>query len=357
MSAEQTTAVTIAQRATLALGLSDIEKTLAELASKSTSITAITNKDGYEQCKASRIALKNQRVEIEKRGKQAREDAQAFSKAVIAEEKRLIGIIEPEESRLQALQGAYDAAIEAEKEAKVKAEIARVAAIDARIETIRNWPAQYSGKPSSLVEQQVRVANGYVIDAFFEEKAEIAQAALDTARLALAGILAERKTHEAEQERIKAERAELEALRAAQAKRDAEERARIAEEERQAKAARDAEAAKQAAELKQQREEQAALALAERLRIADEEAAAKAVRDAEAKKLAAERAEFERQQAEARKAKEEEDRVKREQARLASVQKPSDDEILGVLAKHYSVPVAKAAEWILAIDFSQVKAA
>lgn len=354
----QSTQLTVAQRAVAALGFDEKkEAELRELAERTKTITAITNKDGYTQVHNGRMALKNQRIEIQNAGKAAREDATAYSKAVIAVEKRAIGIISPEEDRLEALQGAYDAAIEAEKEAQIQAELARMAAIDARIEIIRNWPAQYSGKPSSLVEQQVRVANDYVIDDFFEEKAQIAQAALETARLALAGILAERKAHEAEQERIKAERAELEALRAAQAKRDAEERARIAEEERSAKAARDAEATRQAAELKAQRQKQDAEAAAERKRIADEEAAAKAIRDAEAKKLAAERAEFERQQAEARRIKEEEERVKREQARLASIQKPSDDELLGVLAKHYSVPVEKAAEWILAIDFSQVKAA
>ena len=132
-----TTALTIAERATRALGLLTIEADLIALAERSKSIVAITNAAGYDQCHAARIALKNQRVEIARRGKMARDDATQFSKAVIAEEKRLIGFIEPEEDRLQALQDAHDAAIEAEKQAKIAAELARVQKIRQSIDLIR----------------------------------------------------------------------------------------------------------------------------------------------------------------------------------------------------------------------------
>lgn len=89
------------------------------------------------------------------------------------------------------------------------------------------------------------------------------------------------------------------------------------------------------------------LAVAEQ-RIADQEAQAK---------LAADRAEFERQQAEARRAEEEAARVKREQARIASLKKPSDDEMIGVLATHYSAPPAKVVEWLRAMDLTAQEAA
>lgn len=340
----ESTALTVAQRATLALGLADIEKTLTEMASKTTSIVFITSPDGYTQVHSGRMALKNQRIAIEKAGKAARDDATKFSKAVLAEEARLIAIIEPEEKRLQAVQDGHDAAVEALKQDRINAELRRVAAIDARIEIIRGWPTQYTGKPSALVEQQVKAANDYVINEFFEEKADTARTVLEASRAALVGILAERKAHEAEQERVKAEREELAKLRAQQAERDAAERARIAEEERVAKVARDAEAARQAAELKAQRDKQTEEATAERARFAAEEAAAKVTRDAEARKLAAERAELERQQEEFRKSQE---------PIVLETARPTDKEIIGAIASHWSVDEATAIEWILSLDLSE----
>lgn len=378
MIAEQSTSLTVQQRAVVALGITEEKKAeLRALAARTTTITRITNADGYKQVHAARVALKNERVALEKDGKAAREEATAYSKKVIELEKEAIGIISPEEKRLQALQDAHDEAIEAEKQARIDAELKRTQDIRDRIEMdIRRAAAtSSSAMPSARVAQIIEDVTAIAVDDSF---AEFRQEA-DDAKVASLARLREIHTasieREAEQARIKAEREELAKLRAEQAERD-----RLAEIERKALAdkqaeelrlqkieqdkadaearrVRDEEAAKQAAELKAQREKQDAEAAAERKRIADEEAAAKAIRDAEAKKLAHERAEFELQQAETRKAKEAEERAQREQARLASIQKPSDEELLGVLAKHYSVPVEKAAEWILAIDFSQVKAA
>lgn len=89
-----------------------------------------------------------------------------------------------------------------------------------------------------------------------------------------------------------------------------------------------------------------------------------ATQTAEEKRLAAERAEFEyeqakfeKQQAEARKVKEEQERVERDRARLASIKKPADDELLGVLARHYNVPVSKVVDWLLAVDFTKLEQA
>lgn len=52
----------------------------------------------------TRISLRDARVKIEKAGKQYRADALAYQKKVIAREKELIAIIEPEEIRLKALE-------------------------------------------------------------------------------------------------------------------------------------------------------------------------------------------------------------------------------------------------------------
>jgi len=350
---EQTTALTVVERAKKALVLTQTEDELRELAAKSADITVITNVDGREQVHSSRMVLKNLRVDIQNRGKEARDEATKFSRAVIAEEKRLIALIEPEEDRLQKLQDAWDDAREAEKQAKIAAELKRVADLQERVAELRGNRMLSPTSGAELIADHIGDVEGIAVDESFEEFRERAEAAKTEGLAWLRELHAAAVAHEAEQARIVAEREELAKLRAEQEQRQAAERARLAEEERVAKAARDAEAAKQAEELRQMRLAQQQAAEAERKRIAKEEAAAKAARDAEAAKLAAERAEFERQQAEARKAKEEEERVKREQARLASIKKPADDELLGVLTRHYNVPASKVIEWILAMDLSK----
>lgn len=313
---------------------------------------------GMDEAKKARAAIREPRYEIErvrkeakapilKLGKELDTRAKAITEEILAIENPIHRQIENEQSRK-----------EAEKQAKIDAELNRVADIQARRDAIRSWPMDAAGKPSSLVEQMVDDAEGYrVTTEMFAEFAEQAQAELEVARQALKGILSERREHEAEQERIKAEREELARLRAEAEKREAEERAEQERWRREKEDQAAAQRAQQEAELKAQREKQEAEAAAERKRIADEEAAAKAIRDAEAKKLADERAEFERQQAEARKAKEGAERIERERARVASLKKPADDELIRVLCDHYQAPESKVVGWLLAIDFSKREAA
>jgi len=368
---EQTTALTVVERAQKALVIKQTEDDLKALAAKTADITTITNADGRQQVHAAYMVLKNERIDIQKRGKEARDEATKFSKAVIAEEDRIIGIISPEEDRLQKLRDDWDDAREAEKQAKIAAEQRRVADLQERVAELRANRMLSPTLGSDLIAEHISDLEGSAVDDSFEDFREQAELAKADGLKWLRDLHAAAVAHEAEQARIKAEREELARLRSEQAERDrlaeierkaladkqaaeaAAERARIAEEERQAKAARDAESAKHAEELRVMRVAQQQAAEAERKRIAEEEASAKALRDAEAKKLADERAEFERQQAEARRVKEEQERVQREQARLASIKKPADDELLGVLAKHYNVPATKVVEWILAMDLSK----
>lgn len=71
----------------------------------------IDDSNQLEQVKKVRIDLKNARVGITKTGKEMRNDAIKFQRAVIEKEKELVGIIEPEEKRLKGI----------EEEAKQKA--------------------------------------------------------------------------------------------------------------------------------------------------------------------------------------------------------------------------------------------
>ena len=61
------------------------------------------------------MALKNARIEVKDAGETARDDANQFRDGVIAEQKRLIGLVEPEEKRLLALRDAWDAEEERKK--------------------------------------------------------------------------------------------------------------------------------------------------------------------------------------------------------------------------------------------------
>ncbi|MGR3504901.1 MAG: hypothetical protein ACU0B7_03410 [Paracoccaceae bacterium] len=90
----------------------------AELRTLADNCQSIDIKD-LKTVRDCRISLKNARVEITKTGKAMRDDATKFSRAVIAREKELIAIIEPEEQRLQKI----------EAEAKLQAERAERAAI------------------------------------------------------------------------------------------------------------------------------------------------------------------------------------------------------------------------------------
>lgn len=345
--------LTLPQRVAGLLKSAEREAQLKEMAEKSITITTITNQAGYQQCHAARMVLKNQRIIIEKDGKAARDEANKFRAAVIAEEARLIGLIDPEESRLKAIQDAWDNEQKRIKEAKEEAERQRIAAIQARIARIANSPVGVTGKDATQIKAQLTAIEGIAIDDTFAEFKDAAQTAKDEAVGTLSGMHTERLAFEdaqvraeearkqreaeeaAERERIAAERAELERLRA-----ENERLARI-EHERQAEASR-----REREQLDRERQQQEAAAQIERERIAAEaeaarkaheqrEAEAKRVRDAEEARIAAERKALE----DARR--EQEQKVQRE---LSAKQQAKRDEITGLVAAHYKIKPAEAAK-------------
>jgi hypothetical protein len=87
------------------------ELTKLVVASKGLGLPDHTDKAQLRKIKDARLSIRDARVAITKTGKALREDALKFQKAVIAKEKELIAIIEPEENRLAELEGI------AEKEA------------------------------------------------------------------------------------------------------------------------------------------------------------------------------------------------------------------------------------------------
>lgn len=309
----ETTALTVVERAAVALGSSKLQTELVALAKKSADITEIKNAAAREQCHSAMMALATTRTSITKTGKAARDDANAFSKAVIAEEKRLIDLIEPEESRLRALRDEWDEAREAEKRAKAEAEAKRIALIREHIADILAIPGKVAGHTSAQLQIDIDdlAALSITLDRF-EEFTGDATAARDTTLDKLREMQSAAAAREEEAARIKAEQ-EAEAARlAAEREELARLRAEAAKRDEEAAAARAAEEKRIAAE----RAEADRIA---RERLEAEEAELRVERErqaAEAKRLADERAALERQQREAEAA--ERRRIEEQQAAEAA---------------------------------------
>jgi hypothetical protein len=235
--------LSLPQRAAVALGTAEHEKELIALAKQSTDIVAVSNAAGRDQAHRVGMTLRTARVNITKAGKEARDDATAFSKAVIAEEKRLIGIVEPEETRIIGLRDAFDAEEQARKDALIAAERARVDGIKEKIQSIRNLALSSVWKPSDIIKSVMEDLDDRTIheDEFAEFVKDAADAAYETLD-ALAALYKSAFDAEAEAMRIKQEREAAED----QAKKERDELA-----QQQAQLKRDQEAA--AAELQKQR--------------------------------------------------------------------------------------------------------
>ena len=234
-----------AERAALALNSTQTELDLIALASKNADITVIKNKAGRDQAHGAAMEIKRARLVIEKTAKEARDDATKFSKAVIAEEKRLISIIEPEETRLLTLRNSWDAEQERIRLEAEAAEQRRIDSINAAIDSIRAIPGNMVSAGSAAILTAISDLEQIQIqeDAYqeFAQKAEhFKSESLNTLRNLLAAATqreAEAQRLADEQARMAEERARLEAEQKAQAARLAEERARL-EAEQKAEAAR-----------------------------------------------------------------------------------------------------------------------
>jgi len=365
-----TKALTVVERARTAIGLpAEIEQQLTELAKKTTDLVVIVSPEDRAQVHGALMTIKNQRIAIEKAGEVARVDATKFAKAVIAEAGRLCAIIEPEEGRLFDLRQKWDDERENEKQAKIAAELKRVEDLQERVDELKGCQSLTSLSDPELLAEHLSDLEGIAVDDSFEEYRERADAAKAAGIARLQALHAAAVERVAEAERVKAERAELAKLRAEQQERErvaqealkaereeqarvaAVERARLDEEARVAKVARDVETARHNEQLRLQREEEAkqarerqAVVDAENTRIAE-------ANRIEAERIAAERAEFDKAQAAERKAKAEEEAKRTEQARIAALVRPDDAEMIDVLAIHYNAPASRVIEWILSMRF------
>ena len=257
-----TTALTLPQRAAVALGAVDYEAKIKEQVAASTDITAVIDPAGREQAHRIGMNLLKLRTGIKAVGEAARKDATDFSKAVIAKEKDLIALITPEENRVFELRDAYDTKVEAEKQAAIAKERERIAAIQADIAAIHDAPLELVGKSAADIQAAAATVAAIVVDKerFAEFEKDAAKVVAEVSAK-LASLHAAAVANEEEAARIAAERAELAQLReaAAEARRIAQVEAdRIAAQRQAEDDRRAALVAEQEAEALRQREAQAA---------------------------------------------------------------------------------------------------
>lgn len=213
MSENQTTALSVIDRARVALESSKTVEWLRALAGQFTSITAITNSAGRAECHSAYMRIKDARLNVEKASKAAREDAVKFSKAVIAEEVSLIDIVEPEETRLRKLRDDWDAAEAARKAEEAMKERTRVLAISGMIQAIRSTPIDVCSGSSAVVEKHISEVESITIDERFSEFASNAAEVKEHALLQLRDMLETKRAGEAETKRLEAEHAAAELRR------------------------------------------------------------------------------------------------------------------------------------------------
>lgn len=262
--------LTIVERATKALSINHTEEELKELANKYADVTTIKDDTDYDLVKRGGIEIGKVRVSIEKAGKAARDDANKFRTAVIAEEKRLKEIVQPEEVRLKSLRKAVDDEAIHKAAEVLRIEQSRVADITARIQGIKEQTEGLLNADSIAIQTRLDTVKQTICsEVSFAEFLEQADEVKADAISSLESALTMRKTLEDQQAAA----------------------ARVAEEQAKQQAEIDRQAAEQGAREDKIRQQQQA--------IEDQH------RAEEDKKLAVERAE-------AAKVKAEKDRLERE---------------------------------------------
>jgi hypothetical protein len=299
----------------------------------------VTTAPGMNDAKAARVAIREPRYEIERIRKSAKAPILALGKKLDSEAARITSELEKLERPIDTAIKAEEDRKEREKEARIQAELARVTGLQERVAELRGCPNLSASSGSELIAGHISDLEKLPVDDSLEEYQQAGADAKAVGLARLRDLHAAALAHEAEQVRIKEEREELARLRAEQKKRDDE-----------AKAARDAETARQNAELKKAREAQEA----ETARVRAEQAA-------EAKRLADAAADLVRQQEALRKAQEPPPAPPPTTApvsrRGVAVPVPKADEIIGVLSKHYRARPDTIIEWLRAIDWKQAEAA
>jgi colicin import membrane protein len=260
---------------------------------------------GMKDAIGARRELRDLRVGLEKMRKNIKAPALERIRLIDAEAKDITGQLEALEDPIDDQIKAEEARKEIERLERERVERERVAVIRQKIESIRAIPMAMHGEPAADIAVEIDALKAFVPDVSFGEFKEEAAAAAATVLEAIVALHQRVLDQEAETARMAAERAELDRRQAeiaAQAESDRleSERRRVemavlarqeadqrAEEDRKAKALRDAEEARLRsereafeAERRAFQEQQAAAARVEQERVEKVEAERQAAEDA-----------------------------------------------------------------------------
>lgn len=192
--------------------------------------------------KEARAEIRTTRTSLEKERVRIKAPALERCRQIDAEAKRLTEELVALEGPIDAQIKAEEGRVEAERLEKLLAEQKRVDGLNAEIQAFRDAPSHALGKPSMGIQTAYdKIAAAVVEEEHFAEFYQQAIDAKEAARARLADMLTAQRAAEAEALRFAAERAELERMRAENARlqREADERREAdARKEREAEAER-----------------------------------------------------------------------------------------------------------------------
>lgn len=302
-------------------------------------IFPVSTTAGMKDATAARKELRDIRVGLEKMRKDIKAPALERCRLIDEEAKtitaQLVALEDPIDSQIKA----EEARKEREKQERERIERERVEGIRKKIDGIRALPVSMSGQPAAEIAAEIEALEQFTPGDQFAEFVVDAATAKANALDALRGMHERQAAQEAEAARMAAERAELERLRAEAAERQRQEDERRQQEEARLAAERaeierqraELEAAQKAAQAKGQE------TTAEPAPVEPEPVAARitamgydiaCATDAIAEHLIAVKGESLPPEA------------------VSEVARPSDEEIIDVVAKHYGVSPSTAHGWL-----------
>ncbi|MGY6271045.1 hypothetical protein ACXIUT_15240 [Achromobacter denitrificans] len=357
-----------------------VQKGLAELRKELAGVQFdVTTTAGDKAARAARAKC----VTIRTSAKKVYEE---WNAPMLEKQRAMRALVTTITAEVEKIELPIDAQIKAEeqrraeiKAAKEAAELARQQAIQSRINSIGQYPAQAAGKSAAdIASLLATVAELPITTELYEHRAGEAMALQAETVAKLEQMHAAALAQEQEAERLAAERAELERQRleqeaAAQRQREAEaaqlakERAELEEQQRQLQAARDEENARQeAARAEQARKDAEAAAALKR----QQDEIDRQRREFEAQQEAARRAEREKEEAAAREQQEKEAAARAEAERAEQARRdeaarrerenfekvgPGATAIAHAVAESFDVDVQVAVAWLKEFDAASVE--
>lgn len=234
---QEVSSCAIAEYSPIAAALAIIEEKFAG------AVFDVATKAGMEMAKTARAEIRGYQTNLEAVRVSIKAPALQRCREIDSEAKEIDARLAKVRAPIEAQIKMQEAAAEAEKQAKLQAEIERINGIRARIADIERMVdfAAFPAATSATCQEWLIDAKKIVIDESFGELADDAAKAKELTVFRLQNMLAEKLNAEAEAARIKAEREELDRLRAEDAKRRATEEARLEREAAAAQARREAE--------------------------------------------------------------------------------------------------------------------